>query len=581
VPRRAGRLARSRRRDPELESQSRQIARVKGPGVVIPPRVVLEKSATAPELATCPLCGEAVDPRVLARHPLIETRIERRIREAHSGWRREQGACMECVSWALEEVGRNGAPAPHGRPAEILSLPTRLQPDPHHQGRGVTVALLDSDFVFHVDLLRPRRRIVTYVDASTARVRADTVPPPPYLGSWHGTMTAGSSFGSGVVAGGRYPGLATEAGVVLVRIAGRRVRMGEAQIVRGLDWVLAHHDRYGIRVVNLSIGGDEPEPSRRNRLDRLVARAVGEGIVVVAAAGNRPDRLPVAPASAPEAITVGGVDDLGLGVPGEIRLWPSSHGPTLDGVEKPDLLAPSIWVPAPMVPGTPQTKEAAILLELEALPDELLRRRLARRVKDLPFPRDILRLPVAEIRGALADRRDAQKFLTPHHQHVDGTSFAAAIVSATVAQMLEANPRLEPDEVKAVLMATARPLPGVPRSIQGAGVIQPGAAVRVAAGFDLPRSPVLEGDRVRYVFRDPKRALEEVEWAGALSGWRPQPMRSLEPGLWILEHPRPAAGEYPYKLLMPDGRWLEDPANPRRTADGFGGWNSVLVARRG
>jgi serine protease AprX len=41
-------------------------------------------------------------------------------------------------------------------------------------------------------------------------------------------------------------------------------------------------------------------------------------------------------------------------------------------------------------------------------------------------------------------RINDQKFIHPHYQHVDGTSFAAAIVSAAVAQMLEANPALTP-----------------------------------------------------------------------------------------------------------------------------------------
>jgi serine protease AprX len=66
------------------------------------------------------------------------------------------------------------------------------------------------------------------------------------------------------------------------------------------------------------------------------------------------------------------------------------------------------------------------------------------------------------------------------YKHVDGTSFAAPIVSSLVAQMLEANPALRPHEVKSVLAKTARRLPHVPVDRQGWGVIEPAAAVAEA-----------------------------------------------------------------------------------------------------
>ena len=41
------------------------------------------------------------------------------------------------------------------------------------------------------------------------------------------------------------------------------------------------------------------------------------------------------------------------------------------------------------------------------------------------------------------------KVIDGHYKHVDGTSFAAPIVSSIVALMLEANPALEPHEIAA------------------------------------------------------------------------------------------------------------------------------------
>jgi len=546
--------------------------------------------AAAPGSTRCPLCAAATDRRVLARHDHLEHRVAHRLSREHADWHRSKGACLRCVAWAQKENEREeeerftAKPAAPGRGGDILAIGSRLRCDPSASGRGVTVAVVDSDFVFHPEFLRPRSRVVVYSDCSSSKARTGTTPPEPYIGSWHGTMVAGAGFGSGFVAHGRYPGLAPHAHLVLVRIADRTMRVGEVQVLRGLQWVLAHRERYDIRVVNLSVGGDEPMHSRRNRLDRLAARAVRAGMTLVAAAGNRPDRKPVAPASAPEVITVGGVNDFGRAHGSETELFGYSSGPTLDGVQKPDVLAPAIWVPAPMVPGTPQTREAELLFDLESLPDELLLRVLERRIGETKIPVEILELPPEQIRGALALRRASEKFLTAWHQHVDGTSFAAAVVSAVAAQMLEVNPKLSPEEVKGILRATARPLPDIPEEKQGAGVVQPDLAVRLArelTGADPhrvpPRSPEISAETVKYRFFDPSRRLTGVDWVGALSGWKPMPMHRAAPGVWELERPRPMAGRYAYKYLLSDGRWWDDPLHTEREPDGMGGWNSVLT----
>lgn len=545
----------------------------------------------------CPLCDAAVDRRILQKGELLEASVVKSLRAHHPRWRKSMGACFRCVAWALsdllatENVSKTGAadggvvPDGIGRRREILSLQTRLAPDLHFAGRGVTVAIVDSDFVYHPDFLKPNNRIVSYVDASGASAKENAHPPNPYLGSWHGTMVAGAGFGSGFSAGGRFPGLAPEARLVFVRIGNDRVRIGENEVLRGLRWVLNNHEKYNIRIVNLSVGGDAPAPSRENKLDRLAARAVKAGIVVIAAAGNRPDRKPIAPASCEEVITVGGVNDLGGAVDGEkILVFPGSHGPTLDLLQKPDVLAPAIWVPAPMVPATPQAREAELLYDLESLPDPLLAGEITKRFADLSLPADIILRSPAEIRREIVERARQQKFITPFHQHVDGTSFAAAIVSAAAAQMLEANPKLTPRDVKNILRETAAPLPGIAPEIQGAGVIRPALAVRVALEHRAGRipnisSPAIDRDAVHYFYFDPTEKLTNVEWLGVLNGWKPQPMKPVHGGLWTAERPRPTPGVYAYKYLLSDGRFVCDPANDLREGDGFGGWNSLLDTR--
>ena len=66
------------------------------------------------------------------------------------------------------------------------------------------------------------------------------------------------------------------------------------------------------------------------------------------------------------------------------------------------------------------------------------------------------------------------------YKHVDGTSFAAPIVSSIAAQMLEAVPDLKPYEVKQALIKTAVRLPYVEVDRQGWGIVHPRAAIAAA-----------------------------------------------------------------------------------------------------
>ena len=63
-----------------------------------------------------------------------------------------------------------------------------------------------------------------------------------------------------------------------------------------------------------------------------------------------------------------------------------------------------------------------------------------------------------------------------------GTSESAAIVSGSVALLLQARPDLTPDQVKALLTSTARPLAGVGAAAQGNGL----ESVSAAAGAQVP-----------------------------------------------------------------------------------------------
>jgi serine protease AprX len=70
--------------------------------------------------------------------------------------------------------------------------------------------------------------------------------------------------------------------------------------------------------------------------------------------------------------------------------------------------------------------------------------------------------------------------ISEHYKFVDGTSFAAPIVSSVVACLLEANPRLSPQQAKRLLIDTAERLPDIPIDRQGWGVVNPRRAIEFA-----------------------------------------------------------------------------------------------------
>ncbi|HZI81992.1 MAG TPA: S8 family serine peptidase, partial [Vicinamibacterales bacterium] len=72
-----------------------------------------------------------------------------------------------------------------------------------------------------------------------------------------------------------------------------------------------------------------------------------------------------------------------------------------------------------------------------------------------------------------------------------GTSMAAPVVSATVALLLEANPSLTPNAVKAILQYTAQTRTRESPLSQGAGFVNAKGALRLARFFADPQSGAL------------------------------------------------------------------------------------------
>ncbi len=364
--------------------------------------------------------------------------------------------------------------------AAPLSVAQRLDADPRFTGRGVVAAFLDAGFYAHPDLTRPHSRIHGYVDLIGRKSGVEHLSQVD-ASSWHGMMSSVVAAGNGALSGGRYRSLAPELGLVLVKV-GTLSRVHHDDIARGIEWVLVNRPRYDIRILNISCGGDYEVSYLEDTLSRFAEAAIRAGIVVVAAVGNNGDRpgYVVPPASVPAVISVGGVNDFGDPSLGRLLPYRSSHGPTIDGVQKPEIITLADFVAAPILPGTPTAREAALLARLDAAADGELNALIAEN-RGLFAPLDAVEgRPTYLIRQVIAAGLHDGSVIDEHYKRVDGTSFAAPIVTSVVAQMLEANPGLTPGQVKRLLLKTAERVSGISVDRQGWGVVRPRTAVEAA-----------------------------------------------------------------------------------------------------
>jgi serine protease AprX len=297
-------------------------------------------------------------------------------------------------------------------------------------GRGIGVALLDTGVYDSPDLNgRVKACIDLSIEAGTSADCDDTFG--------HGTFMAGLIAGNGAGSGGAYKGAAPEANLISVKLAGYDGSTDVSHVLAGIEWVVAHKEAFNIRVLNLSLGTDSTQTYALSPLDYAVEKAWKAGIVVVVAAGNDgPDsRSVLKPADDPYVITVGAADDVGTIAIGDDRIPVfSGRGPTsANGIPKPDIVSPGVHTISLRSPGS-------------AIDDQYG--------------------STAKVRGM--------------YFRGTGTSMAAATVSGIVAQMLQATPSLDPNQVKYRLTSTARRIADTDPYAAGKGLVDAYAATRSA-----------------------------------------------------------------------------------------------------
>ena len=435
----------------------------------------------------CPVCSRETPDEFIPLMVLTEDLQKLILANAPDTWA-SQAVCSRCLRLferAKDHIMQEAAMQKDG--SHVLSTPLRLDADERFTGKGVTIAFLDSGFYPHVDLTTPKNRIVAYRNLLDADGELGSLFQPD-VASWHGMMTSVVAAGNGSLSNGFYSGIARDADVVLVKLA-RTGRITEENIQEGLEWVLENCEKYGIRVVNISAGGDYEQSYLGDPLSQTVERCAANGISVVCAVGNAghlPNHPVFPPASSPSCIAVGGLDDHNSLNRAKRGMYRSSYGPTLDGLQKPEVIAPSIWVPAPILPNTPTAQQAALLDTLDQSNDEDLHSIIEANPGidgELDAAND---RPVHSIRQIITLKLQQGNLITKHYKYVDGTSFSAPIVSSVIAQMIEANPKLSPQQIKRILISTAERLPHYEVDRQGWGVIDPRKAVEIAlASFNF------------------------------------------------------------------------------------------------
>lgn len=282
-------------------------------------------------------------------------------------------------------------------------------------GRGVTVAVVDSGIYAHPDLAG---RIVAAVDFTQDPPVVSTTPLSDPGG--HGTHVAGLVAGDGTASGGAYTGTAPCANIVDVRVLDAFGQSTTSVVLRGLQWVLANRRTYGIRIVNLSLGGRVTSTYRRDALSVAAEALVFAGVNVVAAAGNGgPNSASIlAPANDPFVLSVGALDDMGTVKPSDdVVATFSARGPTLyDNAVKPDLIAPGRKLVSLLSPGSTIAAQ---------YPDRLV---------------------------------TSSGATSPQYLRLSGTSMAAPLVAGIIALMLEKEPSLSPWQVRFRLKLGVRKL---------------------------------------------------------------------------------------------------------------------------
>lgn len=196
------------------------------------------------------------------------------------------------------------APAPAAEPTDT-ELTWGLQSvgvtDSEATGAGIRVAVLDTGFdVGHPDFAGRTMVTRSFVDGQDGRD-----------GHGHGTHVIGTACGPRQPADGPGYGVAFESEIYVGKVLGDDGSGTDAGILAGIAWAVENR----CAVVSMSLGAPaQPGEPHSATFERAAKRAMDQGTLIVAAAGNESRRsagviAPVGhPANCPTVLAVGAID---------------------------------------------------------------------------------------------------------------------------------------------------------------------------------------------------------------------------------------------------------------------------------
>ena len=228
-------------------------------------------------------------------------------------------------------------------------------------GQGVAVALIDTGVTPLPDIANAILPVVDPTSLLSFNCLNLTSEPNCDDSYGHGTFMAGIIAGNGSASNGKYVGMAPQAKIVSVKIAGASGASDVSTIIAAIQWVVQNKAVYNIRALNLSLGTDSTQSYTIDPLDYAAERAWQAGIVVNVAASNRgPAAGTISkPADDPFVLTVGAIDDKGTnGLGDDVLPNFTGRGPTAaDGLAKPDVAAPGAHIVSLAAPGAAITTQ--------------------------------------------------------------------------------------------------------------------------------------------------------------------------------------------------------------------------------
>lgn len=338
-------------------------------------------------------------------------------------------------------------------------------------GKGVTVAINDTgvdgthqDLTYNVTNPAGGKTIqnvfVSMSDKDGLLVRSDTlgnvfegIIPVVYLENQantdshggHGTHVASTVAGTGAASGGLYSGVAPGANIVGL---GSGVGLFIIGQIAAFDYCLSNQFVYNIRAVNNSWGNSANNLDPDHPVNVASKMLHDNHIIVVFANGNDgPDPNSQNRWTWPWTMNVGAAQK-----DGKLAGF-SSRGIFGHETIHPDFITPGTGVPDDDDPLTQETLTSDIV---------------AARSRFNPTAN-----------GLDADEQIPAAFL-PNYTQISGTSMAAPHLTGIVANILEANTFLLPDDVKSIIARTATPLSTYDQFEVGAGLANVHAAVDLA-----------------------------------------------------------------------------------------------------